>query len=392
LCLPAIVLGGSCALESFNQVDQLPSVASSSSSSSGTGGQGGQGGAGGGTASGECVSAQFPTRPSDATPGGDEDFVVAVRSVTFESSDSAAVGIDLDRTCTCLGDGPSCVAPPGAAVGAECDLERGRDNAIKALFSILEVSLMESDLAQFYSDAAENGNWTMLMRVKDYNGEPDDEQVKFMLYIPAGFRTLNPDPAYVPKWDGADVWPVSRGSLEGGQGGAGGSGGGLPALSLEQPIYFDANAFVADGWLVASLPKSELRLAGNSTQITLALSGGGMMARLQKTFGRWLMRDGVIASKILHTDLFEAMSSYRDKQGNPFCRGDTTYAFAKPILCNSLDIYTGADQGPTDECNSISAGLGFEAEQVQFGPVLQVAGIGGGCPAMQDPSGDFCIQ
>ncbi|MFW5741602.1 MAG: hypothetical protein ACOC1F_14725, partial [Myxococcota bacterium] len=57
------------------------------------------------------------------------------------------------------------------------------------------------------------GDWTLLLRVRGYNGLPDDDRVRLDWYIPAEFYVLQDGGKAPPAWDGSDAWPIRTTSL-----------------------------------------------------------------------------------------------------------------------------------------------------------------------------------
>ncbi|MBW2525094.1 MAG: hypothetical protein JRI23_13005, partial [Deltaproteobacteria bacterium] len=218
LVAPAALVAN-CALEQFD--NESAPTPTSSTSSSGGGGTGGGAGAGGG----ECPHESFPAAPDADTADGTLDVLLALRRIYIEDAQGDPVGYDLENLCTCQGQGPSCVAPP---VDLDCDAPRGIDNNLRLVFPPLALATGEPDLLGFYSDRAEIGEWSLLMRIRDYNGEANDRQINLSWYLTTGSLAT-------PAWSGDDGWEVSTSSLL-----AGADGG----PDIDSPMHVDENAFV----------------------------------------------------------------------------------------------------------------------------------------------------
>ena len=370
LFVPAAAVAANCALGGFERGGG--GTTTTSSSSGGSGGSGGQGGA-----PPDNCHAGFPPPPAVTNAGGDIEFTVAMRTVALdEQVDGGPLGVDLDKTCTCQLEGPSCVHAADADV---CDLPRGRDNVSGKLNQLIELALGGADLSQTFSDGAETGQWSLLLRVSGYNGELDDDHVVLAWYVASGWHAIHP-PASVPIWDGTDVWPVSATSV------APGPDGGP---DIDSPLYGDPGAYVTGGVLVASLPSSEIVLAGSVSTMTLRFAAGGLMARLVGQGNQWAMRDGVAAARINGSDLFAAVSSFRDDSAQPLCTDSLGYPFAKQALCGALDILTNVG-GPTKPCDALSWAVGFSADPAEIGPVVAPPAPTPGCDPSLDPANDTC--
>ncbi|HHH27421.1 MAG TPA: hypothetical protein ENK57_03595, partial [Polyangiaceae bacterium] len=167
----ALAAGASCAVPGFELVDGAggagPGVGGSGAGSMGGSGQGG--GVGG---AGLCGSVQPPLPPDESDPGPDDvDLVVAVRSLDFGEDHAdelgPSVGYDLDKECTCLGGNPTCQTV--GAMPNDCDGPGGRDNAVARLFKNLGLFDPNSFDSQFQSAKANDGEFSILIRVRDYN-------------------------------------------------------------------------------------------------------------------------------------------------------------------------------------------------------------------------------
>jgi hypothetical protein len=246
-----------------------------------------------------CQSISYPDPPEGApdNPSDAIEFTVAVRSVDLgEGGDKTnPVGLNLDKFCTCLGEGPSCKDPPYATKENHCDDKGGVDNAASRLFAALDIALPPDKFGSpFYSEKAEQGNWTLLLRVTGYNGELDDPRVTVAIYGPAGLQAssmsgaggtdggggaapadpcqTDPDAGPVvetiPCWNGHDVWRVADTSV------------GM-TQSIDEPLYFDPNAYISKGFLVASVSETTLNLGGANSYLGIRLTAGTIVGAVQ---------------------------------------------------------------------------------------------------------------
>ncbi len=359
-----------CALEGFNRVEVL----------GGAGGVGGVapsgGGGSGGQDAGVCAHTGIPQPPSVQDAGGDLEVVTAVhKAFMLEDANGGPLGLDLDKTCTCQGEGPTCQAEEKSVEnGFYCDLEAGRDNAMRRLFVGLGNSIGQPDLGAFYSEAAHLGQWSLLLQVSGYNGQPDDDQVSLAAITTASFGMG------FPVWDGSDVWPVSAAAFE-----SDGKGG----VDISKPLHVDHLAYVAGGVVIANLPETEIVFAGTKNRLTLRATGGLFMARLVETAGGWSLRDGLIAGRLGIDELFAAFGSFRDNAGKPLCTDSIFYPTGKALFCTAPDILKGLGS-PGLPCDAVSIAIGFEADPAILGlPVVQPPPADN-CPAETDPTFDNC--
>lgn len=322
-----------------------------------------------------CAHRAPPPIPTDAPPGQAEDFVVALRSVDLrEGSGTQPVGFDLDRTCSCQGEQASCREPSKTPI---CDSDDGIDNAAAKLFRLIQTAVGGTDKfgSAFFSMEAEQGIWSILMRVRGYNGQADDDRVEFDFYPTAG--GVDKADGGVAAWDGLDSWPVSTTGLADGK-------------SIDSPKFRNLQAYVSNHVLVASLPQSSFALGGTGVNtVTLRLTGGIVTAEIVKTdAGGWALQNGVLAGRWTIPDIFLSLSSFRDNNGDPICTGSVAYNFGKGTICTGADILSTAG-GPSDPCDALSFGLAFTADPAQLGapvdPTLPSKFCDGG-----DPAGDTC--
>jgi len=208
---------------------------------------------------------------------------------------------------------------------------------------------------------------------------------------------LPPNP--VPQWDGTDQWPVDAMSVQGpggsgsgggGVGGCGAAGPGAPGYDIDDPLFFDQNAYVNDGVLVAALPKAGLVFVGNDSLVELTLVAGYVTATIagDGTSG-WSLTNGLLVGRWKLEDFFAAVRTMTSG-GDPLCTDSNVYQMLKTAVCTFPDIHSELSP-PTDPCDAISFGMGFEAEPAQLGFVFkgEIVNIDPCSPAT-DPANDSC--
>lgn len=326
---------------------------------------GGAGGAGGGAPG--CLAATYPDPPTVPDDAISTEFVIALRTIDLGEGAMTPPGYDLDHVCTCFADaGPSC-----ESTIAHCDGPGGVDNATSQFFTLIQVALGASSFssAKFSADV-ESGVWSLLARVRGYNGMPDDPAVEVALFPSPGTGTP-------PLWDGNDAWAVSAQSVDGGD--------------LEQPVYGSAGAYVANGVLVAAMPTILMKLGGEEDTITFRLTGGVLTGHLAPQGSGYGLTGGIIAARWKIDDVFAALSTYRDGKGEPFCT-DLVFAYdtAKKTLCNGRDILADSAGPRSQPCDALSIGVGFTAHAAQLGAVSPPPMPTPGCPPETDPANDSC--
>ncbi len=328
------------------------------------------GGGGAGGVSNACVREAVPPKPAVVGVGGDVAFVAALRSIDLEDTANGVVaGMNLDGLCSCTEDKRACQSlDPSDGKGA-CDVNGGRDVQSQTLFSAFAYLLGVEDASDYYNALSEAGSWSVLLRVRGYSGEAEDDQVEVAWYETPGFGA-------VPQWNGFDTWPVASSSVALG--------------SVEQPIYVDPAAYVTGGKLVAALPSAPLTMAGGKTNVRVGLVQVLLVARIEKiTNDRYRLREGTLGGRLAVPELFATLSSFRDANGGPFCTSSLLYPATKQVMCEAVDLRLGA---PDKEllCEALSFGAHFETEPALLGSIVPPAAPLVGCAGQLDPAFDVC--
>lgn len=359
----------SCFLSGFERGEPI--------AAGGAGGEGGAGGGGGGGGEASCDGVTIPDPPAEPDQGGDIDVVMALRSIELgEDPEGATLGLDLDAKCTCAPDGPSCQSDV-----EHCDAPGGVDNSARQLFTFLATILTGVDSASM-SEGAESGRWSIMVRVRGYNGQASDAKVRVDWYLAGGFVDDMGLPAE-PAWDGTDAWPISSASFVG-----------EPPFDPTFSQYSDENAYVVDGKLVAALPQSELRFAGATATMRVRITGGVILADVVPTTlpsgATYALENGLFAGRWRMADVFQSFSSYRDEMGVGICAVGPVYTAAKTQFCNARDIPSALGGTASQPCDAVSLAFGFAASPVQLGPVAGAAVEMPFCTPETDPATDGC--
>jgi hypothetical protein len=314
-----------------------------------------------------CVSATYPDPPSGADTPANNEIVLAIRTLDLGENATVPPGYDLDHACTCFAnEGPTCTSAK-----KHCDAPGGIDSASAQIFSLIEFGAGSGHFgSSFYSQKIADGAWTLLLRITNYNGLPDDPAVDVAAYPSNGI-----DPA--PVWDGNDAWTVSAQSVNAGD--------------PSQPIYTSQGAYVSNGILVAASPKILWRLGGSADTITFQLTGGVITGKLAMAAGGWTITDGIVAARWKAEDIFAAIGSYRDGNGKPICTDlGLVYGTAKSAICDGLDILADPAGAKSLPCDALSIGIGFTAGEAKLGAVEPPPTPTPGCPMTTDPTYDSC--
>jgi hypothetical protein len=310
-----------------------------------------------------CPDFEAPAAPTadDPSDGGDHGFVVAVHTIDFgfDAGTESLIGYDLDDVYTCCDGGPeSCTAAQAGAT--HCDDVSGRDNSGGQLLS----SLFIIDPSQFttatISQRLQDGVYSILLQVTDYNGTPNDTQVTAAMY---GSDGVEGDAGAL--WNGSDLWTIDESFVV--------NPTGMPLV----PTDFDTNAYVADNTLVMHL-SFPISLGTTSTNtFTINLTGGVITGQLVSAGnGTVALTGGNIAGRWNVSQLLSSLQTVTIG-ANPICPtgpGAATYAFVKQEVCKYADIMTDQSsdlKGMT--CDALSLGIGFTADPALLGSVQPTA-------------------
>lgn len=301
-----------------------------------------------------CSAARWPDRPAkdDGTPSVPE-FVVALRALELDPDAGAGAlrGWDLDRRCTCPGR-PSC--NPAADAAVVCDDTSGRDNAAGVLFAQFSAFAGDAFNTMKLNQMVANGRFTVLVRVRDYNGGANDTQLTAAIFLSNGMKGAeDAGGPQTPQWDGTDEWTVDPNSLFG--------GGGPPFVPL--PDAVDTSAYVTNGVMVAVLNEVNIAFtAGTGTaNLHLDVQGAVITGRPAQKAGGWSIDDVVLSGRWSSRKLLTSFAPLKDPLGPGYLCGDSgTYASIRKLVCNGRDITAAPQNDNTNAyCDALSIGFGF---------------------------------
>lgn len=318
-----------------------------------------------------CPSVRPPAQPAQATAGGDVDLTMAIASVKYgEDGSFRTIGYDLDKVCP--GEAPECLFGPGAIR----DAAGGRDNTTGGLLQQLKLAFTAGNVSygsDYDSQGLRDGRYGILLRVRGYNGEPDDREVSLEWYTAAPFDR-DKAPGTKPAWDGNDQWPLEATGVTAGDGGA-------------VTRYVDDKAYVAGGVLVGA--PFELPLKGATVEIRL--SQLFITGTLKKSGAGYEIQDGTLAGRWKTTDALAALPLIKAFDAS-FCTTSPGYNVVKGQICSAVDL-SSTGVAPTRACDAISVGLAFTALPAKAAPLGRVVDGGypvNGCAPANDPARDTC--
>ena len=329
---------------------------------------GGSGGNDGGVEAsneaGTSCSAPLPPRPPVGTGGGDGGtYIVAMKTIVLGGGPNA--GFDLDRTCTCTAEDPaqaraSCVHPK---TSRGCDLDGGVDNALLTItsgFAKASVDKFNDNI----NDTLDCGRQTVLLVLQDYNGGPDDDKVVVFADPSFGIRAPHtggegPDgnrclPTYPARWDGTDRWGSARIRED----------GYVTFPSFEG--YVRDHQLVVDGRDQPSPgPIALTGLGGDPLRVHRPV----IVAKLESRDGGLELKDGVLAGRVLATDVLTSFGkSVPPDGGERYCQDDE-FKVVQTLFCQAADIMSNPDRDFVgDRFYALSVVVGFTATPAAVAP------------------------
>ena len=333
-----------------------------------------------------CFSARAPTDADRPAPGNQAvipPLYLAVQSTRLGSQnvegglDNNAwqdIGFDLDGVCTgvdsCEGTDspPSCkpTVPQISIDGHFCrDNTFGRLEYTAAL--VPEVSAKYGLNDDAFNCALCVGDYNYLFRITDYNGEPNDDQVRVDVYPSPGLERPLPWNCADPSWkthpcftpdQQFQVTPESMAMPR-------------PGPDLADAVAFDATAYVRDGYLVVKFPDDIfLWFPGYKALVVaypLRIQKGIVAGKLtHDPDGVWRITDGTIGGRIKGTDLIKGFRQLG------LCEQDSNYPVLTDFVNKNLDVLADGRKDPNATCDAMSAGLAFKAQQIVAGKIASV--------------------
>jgi hypothetical protein len=304
-----------------------------------------------------CSHAQPPAPPDlgGRDPSELPTFVLALDEVTLDPTKVKA--FDLDGVCTCdarpgtaRDGGPSCVSS-----SVTCDGDGGADDALGV------VAAAASPLV------AVDG--IFLLQIAKYTGSADDDEVVVGSLLAEGIRSQGCPASTFDStamvWSrggcGDDPWTVSPSAV-------------VATGSAALPLVV-GTGYVRDYQLVVRF-KDAARVPfddESTTRIGAPLLTGHVVpldetlaprdparSPTKKEQRLFRIEGGVLAGRVLATDLLATLGTYRKSGAAPLC-ASSGFETVRSIICGATDITGAPSADPTVKCDALSTAIGFVA-------------------------------
>ena len=288
----------------------------------------------------------------------------------------AGFGFDLDDTCTnptdCDGGPEDAVSCKSATAELPFDGDRCRDNtyaryhplvaqspALGAVFGLTEAH---------FNCSLHRGDYTQVIRVSDYNGQPNDAEVRVDYYyspgllVPPSFWDC-PEEDFAdkrPRWKASAEWYVDAADLT--------AEVATPGKWPESKRSA-TSAYVRDGYLVALSDEFRLNLNSDNAPLrgwSVRVLGAVLTGKLQEQRdGTWSLAHGLLGGRVLGEDMFAAWHELG------VCPDGVEGSLSERIhtfTTQGLDVLSDGKVDPDKDCDAMSFGAGFAAHQIKPGP------------------------
>jgi len=314
---------------------------------------------------------QPPAEPEGGATGDGPGYVYAVSKLYLGDMDwngtpspSAwkSFGYNMDMKVSTKESSDLCKPAAGAAPSKVYpDGNDGIDNSFgKNILPI--ITGLAPDASTEVNSAIDEGTFTLLFKI-DGLGDQSDYSASLLAKLYAGGDLGN-----APAWDGNDEWPV------------------LPEL-LNDPndvesakVQFPSSYVNANTWVSGNKGELSLTIAIQGYELTLTISEAVVTMDLASPRSGGGSQ-GLIAGVIETEPLIEELRKIAGSFDTGLCEGSTFDSIADQLR-QASDIMADGTQDPSQVCNGISVGLGFDTKIVQLGAVAP--------PAQESPDPCLC--
>jgi hypothetical protein len=296
-----------------------------------------------------------PAAPSDA--GADlPPLTFAWRNVHIVPAKGATLGFDLDGHCTGMAGSTTSSPTCAGSASAAKDFSGGVDDALALATNGFSLSLIDAGPDLFggvLMSYIASGQHTLLLTIKDYNGQPNDDNVTIAITNSATLQSRSCDGGGVveggaPGWRGCDTWSFAENEQV---------YNGLPS------VYAIGAAWVTNGRLVFQSDAMKIGLSGAPVNVHGVVLSADILANGDAGY---MVQNGMLAGRYRAEDIATVAIGATFDPAGPICVAYPTSVDAiVTTFCSARDITYDADGGAA--CNGMSATFGFDAYPAKIG-------------------------
>ena len=313
-----------------------------------------------------CVHARPPSAPpfDPTAPQGAEVFVVVATAADFGIRANGmfeAISFDLDGVCTCLVP-PGMKPVPGSCnpngdpkTLMQCDTAGGEDNGAQGILN--EAVQANLDFAKASSESVNTGGRSILIRVQDYNGQPNDSEVRVSVLVSPGLYDAAGTKTMTPTFTTADTWSVDMAVTTD-------RGNGVIVPNVTTPGY------VVDSVLVVNPPSISLPV---SQVAVLTMTSPVMTAKVVAVAGGHTLGDVAVAGRWSVAEAIRVVGSFEPSVGaGRLCEKPAFQAIYDPLkqrICQAADLRSlPADDNKGKDCDAVSVAVKVTGKPASLGP------------------------
>jgi hypothetical protein len=252
-------------------------------------------------------------------------------------------GQNIDGLFSTRGSVPHCTLATGSIPRFAEDGIAGIDNAFG--FGILPVLLAaDPELTRFNQAALEAGDETLILEVVGLDSSPSQTNTGLSGQLLFATKAAN-----APKWDGTDVRTIAPESLNDGtlEGGS------------KTPF---SEAYVSSGTFVATAPRAALGFRFGGGRMRISLSNATL------SFNKPVSADGKLKGTLSGVLPFGTLEADFRRQAGSFFKElceERNLSFLAEQVGHGRDILSDGTNRSGVACDALSAGFGFEANEIQ---------------------------
>jgi hypothetical protein len=322
-----------------------------------------------------------PAPSASAPQAAGDGVVVGLKKVLAGDTDErlepdpdawSRYGLDIDGLISDVGDARTCLPvghPNGFPEFSQPDGPGGVDNS----FGRNVISLLEDvapDASASITSSIERGEVTFMLHLVNYDPDLDDQNgIQARLYagaprVPedydggifvdagpedAGIDAGPPCPAcQPPRWDGTDEWRAVYETVQNGD--------------IEKPnVSFDQSYVVGGKFVSAPTRDLSLSVPVRGFVLQLLVHQAVIVGDVTGSGADLVVKNGIISGILDREEVIESLRAAAGATDVNLC--GPVGLLAQPIRWRA-DIMLNGSHDPSQECNAISIGLGFEGRPI----------------------------